>query len=70
MYLKTNTLNREPLQKWDQERTKKTQGCKLFIVIYFKQITNKLVTKLQYKIITIVNVTYRNTELSHMLCYI
>lgn len=46
MYLKTNTLNREPLQKWDQERTKKTQGCKLFIVIYFKQITNKLVTKL------------------------
>lgn len=69
MYLKTNTLNREPLQKWDQERTKKTQGCKL-IVIYFKQITNKLVTKLQYKIITIVNVTYRNTELSQMLCYI
>lgn len=67
MYLKTNTLNREPLQKWDQERTKKT---KLFIVIYFKQITNKLVTKLQYKIITIVYVTYRNTELSQMLCYI
>lgn len=67
MYLKTNTLNREPLQKWDQERTKKP---KLFIVIYFKQITNKLVTKLQYKIITIVNVTYRNTELSQMLCYI
>lgn len=59
------------LYKIGSKRDKKKPwdvSCSLWFI--FKQITNKLVLKLQYKIITIVNVTYRSTELSQMLWYI